>query len=238
MDLGELVGVFMGILFFAGATAAVGSVVYLIMKLRAGEKFNISLRALLGAYLYLGAVIGLLVTVHGSALLLNAMFSLPFGKAFSYEAQPIFDAVPTEDGKTPSGISKRPSPDELREQRARHLDRGFRTGVLNGIMNVFFGGLFWGVHVVTRMRLEKAKGPDRGILRKAYLVILLAIFGIGSIITLPTGTFEAVSYYVIEPIEEFGMRDPPGPRLATSIVFTPIWIFYLLAAIREVRQSE
>lgn len=229
MDLGDLLPFFIAFLFVVGLAAVIGGIVYFILRLRAGEGITVSLRFLLIAYLYLASVVGLLVMVHGTALLLNAGLSIPLGRDFSYSAAPIF-----RDSKEP----KQPSADEQKLQRARMLERSFREGVLNGIVNVFFGGLVWGVHVVTRRRMERGTEKEYGLLRKSYLIVLLVIFGIGSIITLPAGTFEAIRYYVIEPIEEFVFRNPPGPKLATSIVFTPVWVFYLLSTLREVRRSE
>ncbi len=239
MDLGNLLPFFIAFLFLVGLAAVIGGVVYFILRLRAGERVTVSLRFLLSAYLYLASIVGLMVLVHGAALLLNAGLSIPLGRDFSYSAQPIFrpmGTLETRESREGKLLTGQPTIEEQRAQRARMLERSYREGILNGAINAFFGGLVWGVHLFARRRLEAGTETQQDILRKPYLIVLLLIFGIGSVITLPSGTFEAIRYYVIEPVEEFEFRNPPGPKLATSVIFTPVWVLYLLATLREVKK--
>ena len=74
-------------LFIVGLAAIIGAVVYIVLRLRAGEPFLISLGFLLRVYLYLGSLISLLVLMSGLAGLANAGFSQVFGKEFSYQPE-------------------------------------------------------------------------------------------------------------------------------------------------------
>ena len=59
-------------LFMIGIAAVIGAVAYVVLRLRAGEPFLISLGFLLRVYLYLGSLISLLILMNGLAGLANA----------------------------------------------------------------------------------------------------------------------------------------------------------------------
>ncbi len=227
----DMLGFYITFLFIVGIAAIIGGIIYFIMKLRAGETVTVSLRFLFTAYLYLASIVGLLVLVNGLALLLNFSFSVPLGKEFSYKAEPVYYS-------TPVGEPAKPVTQLTVEERTKLLDIASKEGILSGFINLFFGALIWGVHVVLR-KLLLAKEEVRGsLLNKAYLIILLLIFGSGSVVNLPSGTFDTLRYYVVERIQDLTYVNPPGPKLSSAIVFIPIWFYYLFATIREVRRSE
>lgn len=235
----DILGFIIPFLVIVGIASVIGGIIYFIMRLRAGEPVTVSLSFLLTAYVYLATIVGLLVFVNGLALLLNAGLSAPLGKEFSYQAQPIFRAKPpmidTATGRQQE--PQEPTAEEQKAQRARQLQQAYQRGIINGVINLVFGALVLVVHTIIRGRLQQGTAFKETLLHRAYLIVLLVTFGIGSIITLPQGTFEAVSYYVVGPGDEFTFFNPPGPKLSTAIVFTPIWIYYLFTTFRTVRRQ-
>jgi len=71
-------------------------------------------------------------------------------------------------------------------------------------------------------------------LRRVYLFIMLSIFSLAGLISLPLAINSLVNY----EIEESSHRDDPAAQLATAIVVVPLWIYYLLRILHEIRKNS
>ena len=109
--------------------------------------------------------------------------------------------------------------------------------MIQGISFTLIGGIIWGAHLFSRRKLETAKDRSSPISR-AYLIIMVVIFGLITIINLPQAVFEGFRFYLLEPLNEFDRKSSPGGKLALSIVTLPIWIVYLVGAIKAARGSD
>jgi hypothetical protein len=68
-------------------------------------------------------------------------------------------------------------------------------------------------------------------MHRAYDVLGTFVFGVGTVILLPVGTYQALSVAILEaPANVF--RPGFGDALAGGIVSVPIWLVYLLRVIR------
>ena len=91
MDPEDLVSSLVPFLVVLGVIAAIGGGIYYFISLRRGENVQVSLRGLFRAYLYLLALISLLIMVGGAAQLVNVGFASALGNDFSYHPRWVDD---------------------------------------------------------------------------------------------------------------------------------------------------
>ena len=127
--------------------------------------------------------------------------------------------------------------EQQRKDRIQGLERARKEGLIQGISFTLIGGIIWGAHLFARRNLETAEDRNSPI-NRSYLIIMVVIFGLITIINLPQAVFEGFRFYLLEPLNEFGRSSPPGGRFALSIVTLPIWIIYLVGAIKAARGSD
>ncbi len=221
-----------------GLAVVAAAVVFLAMRLRSGEPFAISFRVVLTAYFYLLSIAGLIVLLVGLSGLVNAGLSTVAGRDFSYNRPP--SGIPRPVPAVPPGIAapQAPSPEEQKLEADRQQEREFREGLLQGISMSLVGGLVWLTHSLGRRRTEGALERQRGFLNTGYLVVLLVIFSLVGIISLASGVFETLRFYLVEPATQFEFRPPPGPNASAAIVFVPAWAYYLIALLRNFRERQ
>jgi hypothetical protein len=53
-------------------------------------------------------------------------------------------------------------------------------------------------------------------------------------VALPVGVYQALKFFLITPLPT-QTRLAPGNTLATGLVLTPLWIYYLVALTRQAR---
>ena len=123
------------------------------------------------------------------------------------------------------------------EDQERGLDRAFKEGLLNGISLTLVGALSLGLHALGRRRL-KTKDECEGMLHRGYIILLLVIFGIIALFTLPSAIFDTLRYYILDTTDEFSRGAHPGGSLATAIVSLPVWAYYLNLTVRLLRRQE
>lgn len=218
-----------------GVILAAAGLVYFTFKLR-GEPVDISFRFLLTAYFHLLTMVGLIVVLLGLSGLINSGLSLVLGRDFGYSRPPVARPVPV----SPEGVPARtiPSAEEQRLEADRQQQRQFREGLFQGASMLLVGGIVWGVHALGRRRMEQA-GEDRsGLLRMAYLVLLLVISSMVAVVSLTSAINETLRFYLVEPAGEFDFRPPPGQNASLALVFTPMWGYYLLALLRGLGRRE
>ncbi len=243
-------------LVLVGVSVLIGGVVYLIQRLRSGSGLVLPMRFLLRLYLYVVIIAGLLLLAQGLSGLLQVGLASALGDDFSYrpvhlelERKPIAvdplelkdrPLLTDEDRDALSEIlvqKDERSLEQRREDRIRGLDRARKEGLIQGISFTLIGGAIWGAHLFARRKLETAEDRISPI-NRGYLIIMVVIFGLITIINLPQAVFEGSRYYLLEPLNEFSRNPPPGGKLALSIVTLPIWIIYLVGAIKAARESD
>jgi len=122
--------------------------------------------------------------------------------------------------------------DALQEERDRKgLKRAFQEGLLKGLSFTFFGAILWGAHAWGRRKIETHEERTTSLMSRVYMLVLVLIFGIITVSSLPSGAFESLRFYVLD--QDF--RQPPGEELATAIVALPIWLLYLKGNIQAIR---
>lgn len=253
MDIVWIVLISFGIL--VGLALLVGGAFHLITRLRAGAPLNIDVRALVRIYLYVGIIAGLLVFTQGASELIKAGAAGLSSKGFSYS--PVWVELPEDKVTKPQHpleladrgdlsdeeleelsrilAERQEENTRLNEERDRlGLDRALDEGLIEGISFSIIGALVWAAHMFGRRKIETPE--DRaGPLNRIYLVLLTAIFGIITIVSLPQAVFETLRYAVLDPAAD---RYRPGEKLALSITALPIWLVYLWNTVRAIRRSE
>jgi hypothetical protein len=116
------------------------------------------------------------------------------------------------------------------ERDKKGLKRAFQEGLLKGISFTVFGGILWGAHVWGRRRVETTEERTTSLLNRVYMLMLLLIFGIITVSSLPSRAFESLRFYVLD--NNYGQ--PPGKELSTAIVALPIWLLYLKGNIKAI----
>ena len=241
MDPEDLVSSLVPFLVVLGVIAAIGGGVYYFISLRRGESVNISLRGLFRAYLYLLALVSLLITVGGAAQLVNVGFATALGNDFSYHPQWVNDPPPPSRALLDAeGRQREPTAAEREEdrrieeeRRVKGLERAYEEGLLDGIIFTGIGAILWGVHVWSRRKLETPEERESGILNRIYLIVILLAFGIITISSLPVGVRDALQYAILDS----DRGSPPGGRLSTAIVALPFWLVYLAGTVRAIRRQ-
>jgi hypothetical protein len=223
MVLGVLVAV-------AVIGAIIGAVALLVRGGRGVTEF--APRNLVRVYLYIASMAGIIVLVVGLSGILTAGFAAAFGNGFVYGEQTQF-AISCPPNVDPS-IKCPPNQQDFAQQRVRELDRRRAEDLIRGITFTVFGALFWGAHFFARRGVMGADELTSG-LRRGYLLLGTVIFGIATVILLPTGIYQALSYLILPLDPNGGFRQGVGDTLPGGLVTLPIWLIYLWLVVRDVR---
>ena len=121
-------------------------------------------------------------------------------------------------------------------RREKGLDRALKLGLIEGISFALIGAAVWAAHVGGRRWLETPQEQEEPI-NRIYLILLAVIFGVITIVNLPQAVFEGFRYAILDPLDGFGRQYQPGGKLSLSIAALPIWIIYLVGAIRAARRG-
>jgi len=65
-----------------------------------------------------------------------------------------------------------------------------------------------------------------------------AIFGITTVIALPTGVQQVLSGTLVPPRAEFGFYRQPADALGLGVVALILWLVYLRLAVREIQRGQ
>lgn len=211
--------------------AILGLIVLLVVSLRGRSGADFSPIGLLGLYLHLASLAGVLVFFVGAAALVNVGFAATAGNDFTYGRPPDISVAPCP-----------PNTPECEAVRARsqafdplaQRDRRPTEDLVRGLTFSIFGALFWGAHWLARRNYGAASVALS--FRRGYLMSGTLIFGLVTVVLLPWGAYQAFSTAILPPApNQFntGIAD----TLAGGIAALPIWLIYLRLVVRGVRSS-
>jgi len=228
-----MVSVLAPLLILAALVVLIAVGVFVAGRLRSGEAVSVSPRMVLLAYLYVMSLAGLLTGAVGLSTGLKVALAVPFGTEFSYY-RPVAPAIPAP---APNGQSKPVSPVDTARAQAE-LERQRRQDVIQAATAIGVGLVAFATHTIGRRRVGSSLPAIDGLLRRAYTTLLLAIFGIGGLISFIMGLQELLQFWLLPAVDEFSYRSPPGSSVATAIVFVPLWLYYLQALVRQSRDHQ
>jgi hypothetical protein len=218
------------------AAAVIGGIVLLgVLFLQRGrEAVDLSLGGLLRVYLYLASLAGVIAFAVGLAGILAYVLAAGFGLDVIYgpgQPRPVPAIAPACPPNATCPPFFTPFPQQVIPD-----DRGRRQGedLVRGATFVVFGGIFWGAHWFARRSLGQIDERRSGLYR-AYLMLGTAIFGIATIVLLPTGIYQALSYIV--PASQFSFRPGAGETLSGGLAALPLWLAYLWLVMLTLRTT-
>lgn len=213
------------------ALAVLGGIVLLVVLFvqRGREGIDLSLGALLRAYLYLASLAGVIVFSVGLAGVLAYVLAAGLGRDVIYGG-PQF--IPATTVSCPPGQTCPPPVQELRPIRDDR-DRRQADDLVRGVTFLTFGAIIWGAHWGAR-RFVGAAGERGGALHRGYLMLGTAIFGVATIALLPMGIYQALSFALV-PFDGAIFRQAAGESLSGGLAALPLWLGYLWLVLRALR---
>jgi hypothetical protein len=193
---------------------------------------DLSLRGLLRVYLYLASLVGVVVFTLGIAGVAAFLLAAVFGRDVIYGGpppQPVQFAVPA----CPPNTTCPPAPTFPQRQIPDERERRQQEDLVRGITQLVFGAIFWGAHWAARKGVVGGDEKSSGLYR-SYLILGTAIFGISTIVLLPTGIYQALSQALIEA-QPNTFRQGAGESLSGGLATLPIWLLYLWLVQRALR---
>ncbi len=203
---------------------------FVVANLRANRNI-LSAAVLLRFYLYIASFVTLVVLVTGLAYLLTGLFSLA-SMDFSYARFPRPVPPPTD----VAARDTQPSDVRLEQQSVEHQRDQQSTDLIRGGTLTVFGGVLLALHAVLRRR-DVPSDETEGNFQRGFLVVGLVTFGLVGLVALPVGVYQTIKFFVA-PVLETQTRAAPGNTLATGIVLTPLWVYYLLALSAQARKPR
>jgi hypothetical protein len=204
-------------------------VVLFVQRGRDGVEF--APQTLFRAYLYIGSFAGVVALAFGLSALLNAGLAYAAGGEVVYGGTP-FPARPAV--ICPPGTidcPQQPSADVIVAQQLAEHERRRAEDLVRGITFTLFGGTFWLVHWLARNRPPYG---DQGVLQRSYFMLGTAVFGIATVVLLPTGIYQALSNWLV-PRDPSFFRQGVGDSLTAGVVSLAIWLLYLRLAMEGLR---
>lgn len=206
---------------------------------RGRDGLDLSPRGLLRLYLYMASLAAVIVFAAGLASVTNAAIASAFGTEIVYGGShgPIMVRHACPPGAagcvepTPEQREQQLAPQRRHEQEQRERRRA--EDLIRGGTFTVFGAIFWVAHWTAR---RGSIGPEeRGSpLWRAYLMLGTAIFGLTTVIALPTGAYQALASALL-PVTEFGSYRQGADSLGLGLVALAAWLIYLRLAVRELR---
>jgi len=220
------------------AVAIVGAIVGAIAILVRGGRnaMDFAPRNLVRLYLYIASMAGIVVLVIGLSGVLSVGFAAAFGNGFVYGDSPVFPIQPACPPTSDPNVKCVPPPQQdPTAQRLQQQDRQRANDLIRGLTFTVFGAVFWGAHYFARRGVMGTDELSSG-LRRGYLLLGTVIFGIATVILLPTGIYQALSYLIL-PADRGVFRQGAGDPLPGGLVTLVAWLIYLWLVVRDVRSA-
>ncbi len=219
----------------AGAALGVLVLIVALFVQRGREGIDLSPRGLLRAYLYAGSFAGLVALVFGLAAVGNFVLASAAGNDVVYGAPPvprpaIAPACPPNFPNCPQP----PSPDEQLKRQAEQNERRRNEDLLRGITFTVFGAVFYGAHYAARRGIVGA--DEQGGLRRAYLMLGTAVFGLATVVLVPTGLYQLLANAILPASPDIfhqGVSDSLMPGLVSLVV----WLVFLRLVVADFRRG-
>ncbi len=201
---------------------------------RGGDGLDLAPRSLLRFYLYIASLAGILTLVIGLSGILNAGFAAAFGNGFVYGSQPV-PVIGRPCGPNEPNVKCAEPPVDYQQRQAQQEERRRGEDLIRGITFSLFGAGFWAAHWAAR---RGVMGVDEGHsgLRRAYLMLGTAIFGLSTIVLLPMGIYQALAYLILPAGDVY--RQGAGESLSGGLVTLPVWLIYLSLIVRDARAAR
>lgn len=208
--------------------AVLGLIVLLVVLLVRRSEGTFSPGGILRFYLYAGSLAGIIALAVGLGSVLDYGLARVAGDAFIYGSSPVAYVG------CPPGSAKCPPATELQRQQRDEQRRQRRDeDLIRGITFTAFGALFWAAHWAARRGVGE-EGPA-GALRRGYLLLGTGVFGLGTIVLLPTGVYQALANAILTTGDN--VFRPGADSLGGGIVSLPIWLVYLRLAVVDLRRG-
>ena len=208
-------------------------VVLAVVFFQRRDVIDLSPRGLLRTYLYLASLAGLITLAIGLSSLANYGLAAAFGSEVIYGGSPKPAlAVPRCPPGSIGCVEPTPADLALQERQEREQrERRQSEDLLRGLTFTAFGALVWGAHWAARRGLDADEAASG--LRRAYLMLGTVIFGLATVIMLPTGMYQALASAIL-PVDQFTYR-PAADSLGGGIACLPIWLLFLTMLRRDFR---
>jgi hypothetical protein len=221
-----------GVLAPIAILGAIALVVILFLQ-RGKDGLDLSPRNILRLYLYIASLAGIVVLAIGAASAVNYGIARVAGDTFIYGGAPAIAVArpcPPDDTKCTQPTAEEIAREEQRQAAERERRRN--EDLIRGITYFVFGGLFWVAHWAARRGLG-----EEGVagLRRGYLMLGTIVFGLATIVLLPTGIYQALSNALLATPEDFYRAG--ADALGGGIVSLPIWLLYLRLVVSEFRAT-
>ncbi|MBI2772905.1 MAG: hypothetical protein HYX56_00205 [Chloroflexi bacterium] len=221
------------------AAAILGGIALIAMAFlqRGREGVELSPAGLLRLYLYIASLAGVVVFTIGLASVVNFGIARVAGDEFIYGGQ-VFGPI-VRPACPPGTIEKgcvEPTPEQLEQQRIQQkqqTDRRRNEDLIRGITFAVFGALFWVAHYAARRGLG-TEGLALG-LRRVYLLVGTIVFGLATVVLLPTGVYQALANALLATPENYYRQG--ADSLGGGIVTLPIWLMYLRLVVGDFRRA-
>ena len=219
----------------AGAALGVLVLIVALFVQRGREGIDLSPRGLLRAYLYAGSFAGLVALVFGLAAVGNFVLASAAGNDVVYGAPPvprpaIAPACPPNFPNCPQP----PSPDEQLKRQAEQNERRRNEDLLRGITFTVFGAVFYGAHYAARRGIVGA--DEQGGLRRAYLMLGTAVFGLATVVLVPTGLYQLLANAIL-PASPDIFRQGVSDSLMPGLVSLVVWLVFLRLVVADFRRG-
>ena len=201
---------------------------------RGGDGLDLAPRSLLRFYLYLASLAGILTLVIGLSGILNAGFAAAFGNGFVYGSQPV-PVLARPCAPNEPNVKCAEPPVDYQQRQSQQEDRRRGEDLIRGITFSLFGAGLWAAHRAARRGVMGADEGHSG-LRRAYLMLGTVIFGLSTVVLLPMGIYQALSYLILPAADVY--RQGAGESLSGGLVTLPVWLIYLGLVVRDARAAR
>ncbi|GEM_PF-1414371 len=227
--------------------------IYLISRIRS-DQLHLSLRNAVEGYFYLMTVVSFVIFTFGLVALLNVGASQALGKDFSYGRPPYYGPMSARPipAYPPGVVPEKTTPltpaqeEELRqkeeqrqlEENRRRQDQNQREELTQGIGMAFVGGLVWVLHAWGRRRFYSVQDSFSKGIRRSYLVVMLVLYSIMGVTSVTIAVSRVLRQYILQDVDKYAYMPSPGPIAAATVIFVPVWIYFLVALITEMKKKE
>jgi cytochrome bd-type quinol oxidase subunit 2 len=106
--------------------------------------------------------------------------------------------------------------------------------VTTGVTLLATGMVICLLHVLGRRAVEKQEDKTTKTLRRVFLFLMLGIFSIAGLVSLPLAVNSSLHYYIADS----SSHDTPERELASALIAVPFWLYYLFRVLREMRTEK